>query len=369
MLTRILQSSNGCCTRAAQSSDGRPRRRDSNITITPFSKNIREPWASYIIGESPVLRDVIALAKQIATSRSVTVLLVGDTGTGKELFARGIHAASPRTADPFVVINCAAIPETLLETELFGHEAGAFTDARTLKRGLFEVAGSGTLFLDEVAELPPKLQAKLLRVVEDRSFRRVGGATELRLNARIIAGTNAALEPAVSEGTFRADLFYRLNVARIELPPLNERTGDVALLARYFVTRHAASEEKPALRLADEAVEVLERHSWPGNIRELKNVIERAVVVCSGDVIKPHHLSLQRRSLVPIASPPGGTTIHIPPEGKSLDAVVNETIHATIALTGGNHSAAARILGISRPTLARKLREHGLVRRNILASA
>jgi two-component system response regulator AtoC len=268
-----------------------------------------------------------------------------------------------------VAINCAAIPETLLETELFGHEAGAFTDARTLKRGLFEVAGSGTLFLDEVAELPLKLQAKLLRVVEDRSFRRVGGATELKLSARIIAGTNAALEPAVSEGTFRADLFYRLNVAHIALPPLSERTGDVALLARYFVERHAESEEKPGLRLADDSLEVLEGHSWPGNVRELKNVVERAVLVCSGDVIRPHHLSLQRRSFVPLVAAPRGTAIQIPPEGKSLDAIVNEVIHATIALTAGNHSAAARILGISRPTLARKLREHGLVRRTVLASA
>jgi two-component system response regulator AtoC len=164
---------------------------DPTILVTTRPTNVREPWASHIIGESPVLRDVIGLAKQVAASRTATVLLVGPTGTGKELFARGIHAASPRTADPFVAINCAAIPETLLETELFGHEAGAFTDARTLKRGLFEVAGSGTLFLDEVAELPLKLQAKLLRVVENRSFRRVGGATELNLGARIIAALDA----------------------------------------------------------------------------------------------------------------------------------------------------------------------------------
>lgn len=313
--------------------------------------------------------EVIELAHRVAASRSVTVLLVGETGTGKELFARGVHAASPRTADPFVAINCAAIPDTLLETELFGHEAGAFTDARTLKTGLFEIAGAGTIFLDEIAELPLKLQSKLLRVLEERKFRRVGGHIERQLTARIITSTNAALEPAVSEGTFRGDLFYRLNVIRIELPPLRERAGDVRLLAAYFVRRHAEGDDRPKLRISDASLDVLEQYGWPGNIRELRNVIERAVVVCSGNVIEPHHISLQRRSLVPITAAQAGMTIHIPPEGKSLNVIVNEAIHATIGLTGGNLSAAARLLGISRPTLARKLREHGLVRRTILASA
>ena len=332
-------------------------------------QRLREPWASHIVGDSPALRDVVDLAHRAAASRSATVFLVGETGTGKELFARGVHAASPRTSDPFVAINCAAIPETLLETELFGHEAGAFTDARTLKRGLFEVAGSGTVFLDEVAELPLKLQSKLLRVVEERKFRRVGGHSELNLSARIIAGTNAALEPAVLEGTFRADLFYRLNVVRVELPPLRDRTGDIRLLAAYFVNRHAVSDGRHLLRISEASLDVLDQYGWPGNIRELRNVIERAVVVCSGNVIEPHHISLQRRSLVPIAAPLTGIVIHIPPEGKSLDVVMNEAIHATIGLTGGNLSAAARLLGISRPTLARRLREHGFVRRTILASA
>ncbi len=292
---------------------------------------------------------------------------MGETGTGKELFARGIHAASPRTSDPFVAINCAAIPETLLETELFGHEAGAFTDARALKRGLFEVAGCGTVFLDEVAELPIKLQAKLLRVVEDRKFRRVGGVTEISLEARIIAGTNVALEPAVAAGAFRGDLFYRLNVACIELPPLRAREGDIAILARYFLRRHAEADGTPELRLSGGTVEVLERYGWPGNIRELRNVIERAVVACTDDVIEPRHLSLKRRTVVPIATAAGDTMIRIPAEGKSLNAVMHEAIEATIGITGGNMSAAARLLGISRPTLTRKLRERGLVRRSILA--
>lgn len=341
----------------------------AEITTRRFFQAKREPWASHIIGESTVLHGVIELAHQVAASRTVTVLLVGETGTGKELFARGIHAASPRTADPFVAINCAAIPESLLETELFGHEAGAFTDARMLKRGLFEVAGTGTLFLDEVAELPLKLQAKLLRVVEDRRFRRVGGTVEFTVNARIITGTNKALEPAVVEGTFRADLFYRLNVVRIELPSLRERVGDVRLLAQYFVKQHAVSDGRAALTISEASLDILEEYGWPGNVRELRNVIERAAVVCPADTIEPHHISLQRRSLVPIVSSPSGTVIHIPPEGKSLDAIMHEAIHATMALTGGNLSAASRLLGISRPTLARKLRENGLDRRTILASA
>jgi len=326
-------------------------------------------WGTHVIGDSPAIRDVISLATQIAASRSMTVLIVGETGTGKELFARGIHAASSRAAEPFVAINCAAIPETLLESELFGHEPGAFTDARALKRGLFEVAGTGTVFLDEVAELPLKLQAKLLRVVEDRRFRRLGGSEERGLDARIVAGTNLSLEAAVSDNRFRADLFYRLNVARIELPALRERDGDIPILAHYFVKRHADGEGRPNLRLGQDSVSALERHRWPGNIRELKNVIERAVVVCTGDVIQPHHLSLQRRSYVPLVETPAGGVIRIPAEGKSLQAIIDEAIHTTIGLTGGNLSAAARILGISRPTLTRKLRDEGSTRRTILASS
>ena len=348
---------------------GQSWRLKDGVTISNRSNDAKDRWGSLVVGESPAIRDAIALATQVATSRSVTVLLVGETGTGKELFARGIHSESARAEEPFVAINCAAIPETLLESELFGHEPGAFTDARNLKRGLFEVAGSGTVFLDEVAELPLKLQAKLLRVVEDRRFRRLGGAQEHKLAARIVAGTNMSLESAVAENRFRADLFYRLNVARVELPALRERVGDIPILAEYFVRRHSDVEGRGKLRLAADSLSALERHRWPGNVRELKNVIERAVVVCTGDVIQPHHLSLQRRSFVPLVETPAGTMIHIPLEGKSLQAIVDEAIHITIGATGGNLSAAARILGISRPTLMRKLRDEGSVRRTILASS
>ena len=315
------------------------------------------------------MTEIIDLAINVATSRSVTVLLVGETGTGKELFARGIHSTSARASEPFVAINCAAIPDTLLESELFGHEPGAFTDARNLKHGLFELAGAGTVFLDEIADLPLGLQAKLLRVLEERKFRRLGGSQEITLAARIVAASNARLEKTVSEGLFREELFYRLNVARVELPPLRERDGDVALLAKHFVEHHAREENRPGLRLADESVDALQRHHWPGNVRELKNVIERAILICTGDVIEPRHVSLQRRSLVPLVGAPGGTAINIPLEGKSLEAIEHEAIRITLHLTSGNMSAAARILGISRPTLARKLREQGQVRRTILASS
>jgi two-component system, NtrC family, response regulator AtoC len=339
------------------------------VTIASrLQKKSDHSWSSHIVGNSPAIRDAITLASQIAASRTVTVLLVGETGTGKELFARGIHAASTRAADPFVAINCAAIPETLLESELFGHEAGAFTDARTLKLGLLEVAAAGTIFLDEVAELPLKLQAKLLRVVEEKKFRRLGGSEERTLTARILAGSNTALDHAVAENHFRADLFYRLNVARIELPPLRERVGDVPLLAEYFVSRHVTIDDPRPLQLAPESLRALEMHHWPGNIRELKNVIERAVVVCDGEVIDPHHLSLQRRSYVPLQGPSSAASIEIPSAGKTLDAIVAEAIRITVELCDGNLSAAARQLGISRPTLARKLRDDGVVRRSVLRS-
>ncbi|MDQ2668729.1 MAG: sigma 54-interacting transcriptional regulator, partial [Gemmatimonadota bacterium] len=233
-------------------------------------------WADgMVVGQSESLTSVMSLATQVGASRASTVLVCGETGTGKELFARGIHACSMQASEPFVAINCAAIPETLLESELFGHERGAFTDARTMKRGLLEVAGRGTIFLDEIGELPLKLQPKLLRVLEQRTFRRVGGAVELPINARIIAGTNVSLADAVDSGVFREDLFYRLNVVRLDLPPLRERVGDIELLARHFLRELARETDGVAATLSADAMSALCSHNWPGNVRELKNVIER----------------------------------------------------------------------------------------------
>ncbi|MDQ2890134.1 MAG: sigma-54 dependent transcriptional regulator [Gemmatimonadota bacterium] len=326
-----------------------------------------------VVGRSESLLAVITLATQVGASRAATVLVTGETGTGKELFARGIHSCSAMSSEPFVAINCAAIPETLLESELFGHERGAFTDARTLKRGLLEVAGCGTIFLDEVGELPLKLQPKLLRVLEQRTFRRVGGSAELPIKARVIAGTNVSLADAVDRGDFREDLFYRLSVVRVDLPPLRERTGDIEILARHFLRELARETDGVPATLSADAIAALCNHNWPGNVRELKNVIERAVIVAEGKTIQSQQLLFQRRRSVQPGSEPEnrletGSVIRIPLNGKTLDEIEREAIHATLLITRGNLSATARILGISRPTLDRKLRSAGLERRMVVSS-
>ena len=318
-----------------------------------------------IIGESPALRAAIALAQKVASARLTTVLLIGETGTGKELFARGIHYASAARGEPFVAVNCAAIPDTLLESELFGHEKGAFTDARAQKKGLMELAGHGTLFLDEIGELPQGLQPKLLRVLEERRVRRLGGTEEIPINCRIIAATNASLLEAVARLEFRDDLFYRLNVFRINLPPLRERAGDVEVLARHFLSDIARVQALRAKELMPEAVAALRSHSWPGNVRELKNVVERAAILSETNLIAADHLLVQHRTAVPASASGGSTSIHIPPGGKPFTEIEKEAVQITLQLTNGNQSAAARILGISRPTLARKIREYGLVARRV----
>jgi transcriptional regulator with PAS, ATPase and Fis domain len=310
-----------------------------------------------IIGESETLKDAIDRARKVATSRLTTVLLMGETGTGKELFARAIHYEGPARGEPFVAVNCAAIPETLLESELFGHERGAFTDARAQKRGLMELAGCGTLFLDEIAELPPRLQPKLLRALEDRRVRRLGGLDEVEINCRIIAAANPSLHDAVARLEFREDLYYRLNVFRIALPPLRDRTGDVALLARHFLAELAEQQGLAPKVLDASAAAALDAHNWPGNIRELKNVIEHAAILSDDNVIRGEHLMLQQRTILPATTGSEQTReIRIPPEGKSLELIEQEAVRLTLQFTRGNRSAAARILGISRPTLGRKLR-------------
>jgi len=314
-----------------------------------------------IVGESDALRDALDRARKVAASRMTTVLIVGETGTGKELVARGIHYSGPAHGEPFVAVNCAAIPETLLESELFGHERGAFTDARSQKRGLMELAGQGTLFLDEIGEMPPRLQPKLLRALEERRVRRLGGLQEVEITCRIIAAANSSLHDAVARLEFREDLYYRLNVFRVALPPLRDREGDVELLGRYFLTELARQQESEAKTLDAGAVAALRAHNWPGNIRELKNVIEHAAILCEGPEIGASHLMIQQRRSRSAARTDGAIReIQIPPEGKSLDMIEKEAVSATLEITRGNRSAASRILGISRPTLARKMREYGL---------
>jgi two-component system response regulator AtoC len=308
-----------------------------------------------IAGDSPLLRDALRLAERVAAARRTTVLLIGETGTGKELFARGIHYAGLSESDPFVAINCAAIPENLLESELFGHERGAFTGAQTQKKGLLELAGAGTLFLDEVHHMPRQLQPKLLRALESRMVRRLGGLNEFPIECRIIAAASPLLEQVVGSGEFREDLYYRLNVFSITLPPLRERLEDVETIARRFLNDETR-EYQPPKRFSDDAIAALLVHRWPGNVRELKNVVERAAIL-SGDsaVVRAEHLMIQRRTVRPVDPPEAGNEIRIPPQGKLLEDIEREAVALTLKLTNGNQAAAARLLGISRPTLAKKM--------------
>jgi transcriptional regulator with PAS, ATPase and Fis domain len=308
-----------------------------------------------IIGRSAAITEALQLARRVANAARTTVLLLGETGSGKELFARGIHYAGPSSEQPFVAVNCAAIPETLLESELFGHERGAFTDAQKRKSGLFELAGNGTLFLDEIHHMPIALQPKLLRVIESRRVRLLGGTDEVDIKCRLIAAANPLLEHAVTSGAFREDLFYRLNVFTITLPPLRERKEDIGLIARQCLAE-SVSEHGRVKVLSPASLEALYTHRWPGNVRELRNVIERAAIL-SGDerTIQPEHLLIQRRTAASSSDSVG--EIRIPRTGKTLAAVEREAIEIALRLTNGNRSAAARMLGISRPRLARKMRD------------
>ena len=317
-----------------------------------------------VLGDSLAIRAAIALASRVAEHPSTTVLLHGETGTGKELFTRGIHYAGPNAAEPFVAINCSAIPDNLIESELFGHERGAFTDARSQKRGLLELAGQGTVFLDEIGDLPLKVQPKLLRVLEDRRVRRLGGLQEYEVGCRIIVATNSDLSMAVAGGRFREDLFYRLSVFRIELPPLRMRLGDIEILAREFVRTISRDHGLPEKVISAEALALLRLHPWPGNIRELKNTLEHAVIVSDQPTILPEHIRLQRRAVVAghagLDQRLAVASIDVPPEGLTLGAAARELISITLRMAGFNHTRAASLLGISRPTLLAKIRLYGL---------
>jgi transcriptional regulator with PAS, ATPase and Fis domain len=310
-----------------------------------------------IIGKSRSIRDAVDLARRVSAARRTTVLLIGETGTGKELFARGIHYSGAAAHEPFVAINCAAIPESLLESELFGHEKGAFTGAIARKHGLLELAGPGTIFLDEIHQLPQPLQPKLLRALESRAVRRLGGFDEIRIECRVVAAAGTMLEQVVATGEFREDLYYRLNVFTISIPPLRERYEDIELIANHFLEQQTREYQAPR-RFSEEAVAAMLNHRWPGNVRELKNVVERAAIL-SGDarVVRPEHLMIQRRTSARPASLADGGDIHIPRAGKSLAEIEREAVRITLQMTGGNQAAAARLLQISRPTLAKKLQE------------
>ena len=321
-------------------------------TGSDFAANERTKYSfDGILGSSAALRSALALASRVIPHANVTVLLTGETGTGKELFARAIHYNGPRKSQPFVEINCTAIPESLLESELFGHEAGAFTDARTAKPGLFELADGGTLFLDEIGHLPLALQAKLLRVLEERTLRRVGGTRNIAFDVRIIAATHVDLQRAVDRGEFREDLWYRLNVMPIELPPLRDRLDDVVELAEAFVRRFAREYGiEPAPTLSAGAMRVLTSRTWPGNVREVRNVIERALLVSDGQRVEETDLSGGGSAALNAGIPGAHGELDWP---SPLGTLVRSACLAMIQRCGGNKSEAARRLGISRQRLQR----------------
>jgi DNA-binding NtrC family response regulator len=313
-----------------------------------------------LVGNSDAIRKVYTLIEQVAPS-SASVLITGESGTGKELVARTIHNLSPRRDKPFVAINCSAIPESLMESELFGHEKGAFTGAASRRQGCFELADHGTLLLDEIGEMPALLQAKLLRVIEERAVRRLGSGEEMAVDVRLLAATNRYPHEAVAEGKMRSDLLYRLNVFSIHLPPLSERKEDLPLLAQHLVTQLAEKHNRPARFLSASAISALQFHAWPGNVRELRNVIERAVIICSGEQIERHHFApypIEQRERLR-----NEDTLTLP-VGTPLEEVERQMIMRTLQKTKNNKTRAAELLGISLKTLHNKLnlyRERGLL--------
>jgi DNA-binding NtrC family response regulator len=304
-----------------------------------------------IIGAAPEMQQLFKSIAQVAPSRA-TVLLSGESGTGKELVAAAIHHSSTRADKPFIKLHCAALAESLLESELFGHERGAFTGADRRREGRFEQASDGTLFLDEIGEITPKIQVKLLRVLQEREFERVGGNQTIRVDVRVIAATNRDLKEMVAAGTFREDLFYRLNVINVHLPPLRARSSDVPALALYFTKRYADENGKPVTKLSDAALTKLAHYNWPGNVRELENVIERAVVLCEGDTIDAHHLPGELQS-----SKDRNDTPTVP--GATMADLERYAILKTLEAEGGSTSRTADVLGISVRKVQYKLQEYG----------
>lgn len=304
-----------------------------------------------MVGKDKKIQDVYKLIELVAQSHS-TVLIQGESGTGKELVARAIHQVSPRRERSFISINCAAVPDNLLESELFGHEKGAFTGAISRRKGKFELADEGTILLDEIGEMSLGLQAKLLRVLQEFEFYRVGGSEPLRVNVRVIATTNQNLQQAIKEGKFREDLFFRLNVVKISLPPLRERRNDIPLLAKHFLSKYRDLYHKEMSSISKEAMEILLKYDWPGNVRELENQMERAVVLNSTPEVMPDHLSLQYNLRLEKANSFSGLV------GLSLREVEKNLLLKTLEEGGGNRTRTAKVLGITVRTLRNKLKEY-----------
>ena len=314
----------------------------------------KELSTGQLIYKDPAMESIVNMAGRVASSRA-TVLIQGESGTGKEVFARLIHATSPRSGKPMIVVNCGAIPETLLESELFGHEKGAFTGATARRIGRFEEADGGTLFLDEIGELSPPVQVKLLRFLQEREFQRLGGNQTIRADVRIISATNRNLEERVQEGAFREDLFYRLNVVSMTIPPLRDRRGDIPLLIEYFTQKFSAENEKEITGLSNEAMDTLLKYDYPGNVRELENIIERAVVIARDRVISVRDLPFEDTSSDHFTEHKDGGALK-----DEIESLERTRIEEALEETGNNQTRAAELLGITERTLRYKLRKYGL---------
>ncbi len=318
------------------------------------------PQKREVIAESAPMREVLNFVRRVSASEATTILLEGENGTGKDLIAKTLHYQSGRQAEPFIAINCAAIPETLLESELFGYEKGAFTDARSQKRGIFELADKGTLFLDEIGEIPLMLQAKLLRVLEEQNFRRLGGLKDIKVDLRVVAATNKNLREAVKEGAFRQDLYFRLNVIQILIPPLREREEDILPLTHFFIEHYNRKFKRSIEGVSDAAANLLKAHDWPGNVRELRNAIERAMILEDSALITPSSLPIT------VSRPDGDMPVpvsiaqELPSDGLSLEDHERTLLARALEKTSGNQTQAARLLRITRDTLRYKMKKFNL---------
>jgi DNA-binding NtrC family response regulator len=336
--------------------------------ITILRRRVKDVWGiGRLIGRSVPMQEVHRLIEQAAATPA-PVLIHGETGTGKELVARTLHELSARASGPFVAVNCAAMPETLLESEIFGHERGAFTDARDRREGCFELAHGGTLLLDEVAEMAPGTQAKFLRVLEEGSFRRLGGKTEINVDVRVVAATNKDPVTAMKEGEFREDLYYRLNVFTLAVPPLRQRIEDIPLLVTGFIEEFNGKYDKRITGVDDATLKLLMSHAWPGNVRELRNTVERAFIACDGDVITAKVLP-GTSPVAPVASWSGDADVVTAPIGLPLREVEKQFVLRTLAAENNNKTRAADRLGISTKTLHNMLQRWGLLHRQISRGA
>ena len=314
-----------------------------------------------IVGTGHHMTNILTMMEKVARSDASTVLVLGESGTGKELVAKWVHYQSARADKPFIAINCAAVPATLLESELFGHEKGAFTDAKNAKKGLFELADGGTVFLDEIGDMEMGMQAKLLRFLEDRTFRRIGGSKVLSVDVRIISATNKDLIKAIEEKLFRNDLYYRLQVIPIYLPPLRERREDILLLARHFIDIFNREFNKQVTGISSEAELLLQNYHWPGNIRELKNVIERAIILGTGDLLAEDHLPVEIAARAEAPNRASATFV-LPPEGVDIDEVERDLIRQALETAEGNQSKAAKLLNLGIDAFRYRMKKFDLIR-------